>query len=230
MYRTVLHRLVQGSLLCSVLLGLGVAVLAQGPGGQGQGRNAAGPGGGRGGRGVSLASLPVNALDAIVKLTPDQKKKITEIRENHAKEMAALRPQQGQGFDPGAMQKIRELNTRTSGQIEAVLTPAQKTKMQEARQELRLYRMAGIPLGLYGQIKLTEDQKARLQELMPSRNGRGAGPGAPGAPGQRGGFQQIREKVDAILTPAQKTQIANYLKAHPEEQRSRRGGFGGGRP
>lgn len=246
-----LRKLLSRTALGGMLAGMCVVSLAQGPGGQGRGPGGPGGQGGRGGgRGMSVASLPVSALDAMVKLTPDQKTKITAIHNKHVKELTALRPQQGQSFDQGAMQKMRDLNTRTTGEIEALLTPDQKTKMQSARQELRVYRMAGIPLGLYGQIKLTADQKTKLQALVPAGGGgRGAGGsggpggGAPGQPGgqpggQRGGggggfggFQQIREKAEAILTPAQKTQIASYLKAHPDEARGGRGGggFGGGR-
>ena len=242
-----LRKSLSRSALAGMLACMCVVSLAQGPGGQGRGPGGGGQGGRGGGRGMSVASLPVNALDAMVKLTPDQKTKITAIHNKHVKELTALRPQPGAGFDQGAMQKMRDLNTRTTGEIEALLTPDQKTKMQSARQELRVYRMAGIPLGLYGQIKLTADQKTKLQALAPAGGGgRGqGGPGGPGGPpggppggqpgGQRGGgggFQQMREKAEAILTPAQKTQIAAYLKAHPEEARGGRGGgggFGGGR-
>lgn len=218
-----------------------VTSVAQGPGvSGGQGRGQGGRQGG--GRQASVATMPVERLSAILNLTPAQKTKIGQIQGRFAKEMQSLRPQQGQGFNRESMQKMRDLNTRTGSEIEAVLTTAQKAKLETARREMRLYRMAGIPMGLYGQIKLTADQKAKLQALMPRGGpGGGRGPGGPGGPpgqpGQRGGgggfgdFQEIRTKAAAILTPVQKTQIASYLKAHPAEQRGGRGGggFGGGR-
>ena len=110
------------------LLALGTGVLAQnGDPAQAQGRRQ-----GRGGRGAAtLTSLPVDALDAILKLTPDQKTKITAIREKLTNDTRGLQ-QPGQPPNP----KVGELRTQATKDIEAVLTDEQKMKWTEARKDL----------------------------------------------------------------------------------------------
>lgn len=213
------------SVLLSALGCLCVGSLAQRPGPPGA------PGGGQGrrqgfGRPMSVAALPVSTLDSIVKLTPAQKAKVTQIQERLRKESEALRPQPGQPFDPARMQRMRDLSASASREIEALLNPAQKTRLETARQEMRLYRMAGIPLGLYGKIALTADQRTRLQAIQRSLSN-----GAPGGAGDRQGMREAmraaRERAAAVLTAAQKAQIEKYLQDHPEERRGRRGRGGG---
>lgn len=207
------------------LLSAGCLVLradAQRPGGPGAGRGQGrGQGFGRGGgRQMSVASMPVSTLDAIVKLTPAQKAKVTQIHDATMKQFAGFRPQPGQRPDPAAMQKFRDANTKASAEIEAMLTPGQKAKLAAARTEMPLYRLAGIPMGLYGHITLSAAQKAKLQQIQ-----QGMRPGGPGGDRQAmmAAFQNARTQAAAILTPAQKAEIEKYRAAHPNE----RGGFGG---
>ena len=225
MHTLTLRKLLAFSAILGIIGSVGTtSILAQGaPQGQGRGQ---GGGGRQGGRQMSLASLPVATLDSIVKLTPAQKTKITPIHDNYVKQMTALRPQQGQQPAPDAMQKWRDLGTQTSKSIEDLLTPAQKTKLADARKEMGMYRMAGIPTGLYGQIKLTADQKTKLQELQKSMT---PAQGSMDRTAMRTAMQAGREKAAALLTPAQKTQIEKYRKDHPQEQfggRGQGGGFG----
>ncbi len=230
MHTLTLRHLLTVSALIGTLGTLGTATFAQGapaagtPGGQGQGR---GQGGGRqgGGRQMSIASLPVATLDTIVKLTADQKAKITKIHDDFVKESEALRPAQGQQPAPDAMQKRRDLGTQTSKSIEDLLTAPQKTKLADARKEMALYRMAGIPMGLYGQIKLTADQKTKLQEIQKSMT---PAQGSTDRTAMRAAMQEGRTKAEALLTPAQKTQIEKYQKEHPNEQGGRGQGRGAG--
>lgn len=218
---------VLGTITC-----LCATTFAQQPGarpGGGQRRGFGGFGGGQGrggGRQMSVAALPIATLDAIVKLTPAQKTKITPIHDNFVKSAAAFRPQPGQRPDPSVMQKMMDLNTQATKDIEAVLTPAQKTKLEAARKEMGLYRLAGIPLGLYGQIKLTGDQRTKLQTIQ-----QGMMSAQPGGDRQamRAAMQAARQNAAAVLTPAQTAQIAKYLQEHPEEAQRGRGFGGGGR-
>jgi hypothetical protein len=201
--------------------------------GQGGFGGGGGRGQGRGGRQMSVATMRVSTLDAIVKLTPQQKTKVTQLQDKYNKDTAVLRSQRqpGQRPDQATFQKMRDLNDRATKDIEAVLTADQKKKLATARTEMRLYRLAGIPTGMYGQIKLTADQKNKLDAIQKSLT-----PGQPGGnrQGQPGGgnpqammasFQAARDKAAAVLTPAQKAQIEKYRKDHPDEGR---GGFGGG--
>ena len=68
--------------------------------GQGQGQ--------RGAR-VTLATLPIKALDASLKLSDEQKTKITAIQEKYRTDAQALRPAQGAQPDPANRQKLTTL-------------------------------------------------------------------------------------------------------------------------
>src|ERR1019366_5287996 len=99
---TTLRRLLAFAAIIGATTGLAAAALAQpppgggfpgqarpgGPGGQG-GRRGGFPGGGRQ---MSVAMLPVATLDAVVKLTPDQKGKITTIHDTFVKSFTGFRP------------------------------------------------------------------------------------------------------------------------------------------
>jgi hypothetical protein len=165
---------------------------------------------------MGAAMLPVATLDAIVKLSPDQKTKIAGIHDGLEKSMTAMRSAPGQRPD---FQKMMGQMTQANQAVDAVLTAPQKTKLAAAMKEMMVYRMAGVPMGMYGQIKLTPAQKTTLQQIQQSVVG-------AGGPPDRTAMQAAREKAAAVLTPAQKLQVEEYLKAHPNE---RRGGGGGGR-
>src|SRR4051812_42990971 len=106
--------LICGTALALALIG-GSALAQNQPGGAGQ-RGQRGQGG-RGGRGASLTTLPVETLDKILKLTPDEKTKVTAIRDKYTEESRTLRPQQGQQPDPANRDKLRELSTKATQDI-----------------------------------------------------------------------------------------------------------------
>lgn len=158
---------------------------AQGPGGGPGGPGGGGrQGGGR--RQVNIAALPVATLEKALGLNASQKAKVQQIHDKYVKESTPLRPQPGAMPDRENMQKLRELGRNASTEIEALLTAPQKQKLTAMREELGLYRLAGIPAGLYGQIGLTEAQKKKLKDLQAEATagmgGPGGGPGA-GRPG-----------------------------------------------
>ncbi len=207
------------AIICGTALALtliGGSALAQAPaagaGQPGQG----GQGRGRGGRGASLTTLPVETLDKIVKLTPDQKTKLTVIRDKYTEDSRSLRPQQGQPADPANAAKLRELSTKATQDVEALLTADQKTKWTDARKELALYSSAGIPMGLYGDLKLTDDQKKKLADLQKETAAKTQGI----APDQRrAAMQEARQKAADVLTADQKAAVEKYNKEHPRGRR-----------
>src|SRR2546428_9282960 len=95
-----------------------------------QGRRAQGAQGQRGAGRVTLATLPIKALDATVKLTDDEKTKITAIQEKYKTDAQALRPAQGAQPDPANRQKLRDLSMKANTDIEAVLTKEQNEKLK----------------------------------------------------------------------------------------------------
>src|SRR2546423_9678723 len=100
--------------IAGILFVSAVAAFAQAnPAGRGQGGQR------RGGGRVSLATLPIETIDAIVKLTPEEKTKITEIQAAYAKDAAPLRPMPGGQADPANQMKLRELTMKATTDIEA---------------------------------------------------------------------------------------------------------------
>jgi Spy/CpxP family protein refolding chaperone len=187
------------------------AAFAQDPGaggapgggrGQGGGRGGFGGGQGRGGFGggmfgmqqdVSLASAPINALAKALKLEDAQKTQIGEIQQ-------ALREQQqtqmreafqsmqggGGGFDPQAMQEMRQqmqdkakaAGSKASKAIEALLTDDQKTAWPGVKKTWDVFQKAGLNIELGEALNLTPEQMKALADYAKSRPA--PGPGGPG--------------------------------------------------
>lgn len=177
--------------------------------GQGRGQN-------RGARGVSLANLPLNTFDSILKLTADQKTKATAIQEKYTADTKPLRPTQGQPADPANTAKLREVTTQANKDLEALLTDDQKTRWTAARKDLVLYTSAGIPLALFTELKLTDDQKAKLQAIQKETTEKAQ---ALPQDQRRAAMQEARQKAAEVLTADQKAAIEKYNKEHPRARR-----------
>ena len=136
------------------------------------------------------------------------------------------------------MDKVRGLDEKYSKQIEAQLTDSQKKAVPDALKELSMMAQAGIPLDIIGDMKLTADQKRKIeaavtksqQDLQKKME----------AARESGDFQSIREAMQsagesrhrmvmAALTDSQKSLVENFMKEHP--MRGPGGpGFGPGGP
>jgi hypothetical protein len=234
-------------LICAaVVLGCCVAgsVLAQaqpgGAGGRRQGRGQ-GRGGGQFGRGaqLTLTTVSLDVLGSELSLTEDQKTKIKAIQEQAQKDLQALRPQAGGGGAPAnpqeTQQKRRDINTKATADIQAVLTDDQKAKAAPLLKKLSAVQAVGIPAGVYGELKLTDDQVTKLTELSAEvtkeRTQKLADAQAARQAGDTAKAQEIQaslrttgpnEKAMAILTDAQKASVTKYIKDHPAPQRQRR--------
>lgn len=205
----------------ALLMALSVIAFAQGEPGQGGGRRF----GRQGGRGMMLAQIPVAALDAELKLNADQKTKIAAIHDRFEADTKDLRPQPGTQPEPANFQKLREMSQQASQEIQAVLTEPQKAKLPAVTRNLMMLRTVGIPIQVYGDLKLTEAQKQQIQtiarEMQEKRRGLSADERREKGRELR---QEAQSKVSALLTASQKTTIANYEKAHPRGRGGRRGG------
>ena len=234
--------------LCGAALLAAVSVpsLAQAPQGGGQA-----PGGARGGqrrfgmRPLTVADIPVSILNKELKLTDEQKTKISDIHDKltaQVKENTPAPPAAGEQPDfqkmRDARQKINELNTQATKDIEAVLTDDQKAKLPDLFKGLQVYRSAGIPLEIVNDIKLTDDQKKKITDITDENQKAVA---AKFQEAQNGGDRQAvmtaiqqmqkdtQEKIKAVLTDDQKKTLEKYLKDHPQPPTGF-GGFGGRRP
>ena len=136
------------------------------------------------------------------------------------------------------MQKQREeLSKKTDEVLNALLEPAQTSRLDQISLQMRLNSGLAQALksdDLKGKLKITEDQVAKLDEAEASaqeemrkmmeemrgafQGGRPGGQGAPDAPAAPNGFEAMREKMEAarkktsesamaVLTDSQKTQL-----------------------
>src|SRR5262245_39032964 len=80
---------------------LALSAMANAQRAQGQGR--------RGGGRLTAVQIPVAVLDHALKLSDDQKKKITAVQEKYAADVKPLAPMPGAQPDPANAQKRREL-------------------------------------------------------------------------------------------------------------------------
>lgn len=138
------------------------------PGGQPQG--GAGRGGGSGFGGGLAFLLGSEEVRKELNLTDDQIKKI----------QAAMpqRPAQGQGGSGPSREEMQALFAEAQKKIEAVLTPAQKSRIRELQYQAMGLR-AFTNEAVVKELGLSEDQVEKIRGLLPQR--RQGGEGGPGA-------------------------------------------------
>jgi protein CpxP len=183
-----------------------------------QNQNQAGQGRGQGRRGgrISLATLPVATLDTALKLTADQKTKVTAIQEKYRTDSQALRPAQGAQPDPANAQKLRELTMKTNTEIEAILSKDQNEKFKEIVKELTGITRAGIPAALALELDLTADQKAKIEAIAKETQTKVQSGGD-----RRAAMEEARTKIDAILTAEQKAKRDKFMAERGNRTRRR---------
>jgi len=166
----------------------------------------------RAGRGVQLANMPVESLDRLVTLTADQKTKITAIHDKFEADAKAL-PK-----DPSSREKRRDLNRSATQQVMAILTDAQKEKLQGAMKELGPIAGAGIPIPLLQELKLTDDQKKKIGDIVAE-----ARKNAASGPGDRKAMrEQVQAKIAGILTTEQKAVVTKYMAEHGKGRKKKK--------
>ena|SRR5687767_9505333 len=166
----------------------------------------------KGARGVQLANMPVQALDRLVTLTADQKTKITAIQDKFEADAKAL-PK-----DPSSREKRRDLNRAATQQVMAVLTDAQKEKLRSAMKELGPIAGAGIPIPLLQDLKLTDEQKKKIADIVAE-----ARKGAASGPGDRKAMrEQVQTKIAAVLTAEQKAIVTKYMAEHGKGRKKKK--------
>ncbi len=158
----------------------------------------------RSGRGFSLAVMPVSAIDYVVKLTEDQKTKISAVLDKYKEDEKAA---------TGDRPKMQELSKKTNDDLFAILTTEQKETLKKETPMLgTLSRTKAIPLSVLGNLKLTDDQKSKITEVAT-----GAQTKMREARGDRAAQQtlqaELKAKIEALLTDDQKKIIAE----HPEK-------------
>ncbi len=202
-------------LTVAAMLSLGTIAQAQGgkpnkaePGARGQLRA----------RAVQLATVPVKTLDAVVKLTPEQKTKIEAIQTQFASDAKALRPAKGQPRDPEARQKLADLTKKATEDITAVLTQEQKDKLKAALKEMAPLMAAGIPPALVVELKLTPEQRTRIEGIVKDAR---AGMKGLSADAKRAKMAEVKEAVLKVLTDEQKKKVEEFQAARQRKAGAR---------
>lgn len=219
------------NLMCgaaALLMGMTtIAAIAQenpGQAGQAPGARRGGVRFGQGGRmGNSLADMPVSVLAGALKLTPDQKTKISGVQDKFKADTKDLRIQPtpgGERPDPEKMrenfQKMRDLRDKANKEIEAVLTDDQKKQLPDLMKEMRMYSAFRIPMTAVGDLKLTDDQKSRLAGLAKemqekTRESFQSGDRTKGQEIQK----EYQDKAMALMTDEQKAVIKKSQEDMP---------------
>jgi hypothetical protein len=158
-------------------------------------------------------------------LANDQIKKELGITADQEKKLQALMPQRGQGGGPGSPEsgpqmsadERRKQREELQGKIEAVLTPAQKSRIQQIQYQMMGWR-AFTSEEVAKELGITADQAKKLDEISPQ--GRQPGVAQELSPEER---QKRREermaKAFAILTAAQRAKWEKMIGKPFEFQR-----------
>lgn len=165
---------------------------------------------------VSVAMVPVAALDSVLHLTADQKSKIEAIDKQFAADTKSLRPTPGTPQTKENRDKIAALSQKATQDVEAVLTPDQKAMLTETLQKFTVMAFVGIPLQAVGKLNLTADQKVKIEGI--AKDARAKMETLTPADRRVQG-REIRkaahEQVLALLTDAQKQILAKARTGRP---------------
>lgn len=144
------------------------------------------------------------------------------------------------------MQKQREeLSRKTDEVLNALLEPAQTTRLDQIALQMRLSSGLAQALqsdDLKGKLKINDDQVAKLKEaetvaqeemrkmmedmrgaFQGGRPGGQGAPGAPGAPGAANGFEAMREKMEAARKKTSEAAMAVLTDAQKTQLEEMKG-------
>ena len=162
-----------------------------------------------------------------LKLTDEQKTKIQAILDKRAADYKTLvlpPDQQGQADAvQEANRKRGEFAQKADTDIEAVLTDDQKKMLPDYKKDLAFFRQAGLPAGLIGDIKITDEQRTKITAQttenrrtmrQKQRDAQQAGT-VMTAEQRRAMTKENQDKILALLTPEQRATLDKYNKDHP---------------
>jgi Spy/CpxP family protein refolding chaperone len=184
-----------------------------------QGRQGGGP--------VYLSDLSVETMSQGLKLTDDQKTKIQAILDKRAADYKTLvLPGDQQGKADAVQEANRkrgEFAQKADTDIEAVLTDEQKKVLPDYKKELAFFRQAGLPAGLIGDMKITDEQRTKIgaqatenRRTMRQKMRDAQQSGTAITPeARRAMTKENQDKILALLTPEQRAMLDKYNKDHP---------------
>lgn len=164
-------------------------------------------GGQRRAAGAAIATLPLEVIDLIASLKPEQKTKVQTILDKAKTDAAAAPDRAGKA----------EVNTKATDEIKTVLTPEQVTAVQKgAPTFVMLNASKTIPFGAVADVKLTTEQITKLDTIVATEQAKLKGLKNPELKEKRTeAYADLKTQVEALLTADQKTALAKYEAAHP---------------
>ncbi len=81
--------------------------------------------------------------------------------------------------------QLKQIRESSRSQIDAILTPEQKTQLEAAKQQRQAGQQGQKPRGMWAALNLTADQKAQIKAIR----------------------QDAKQKMDAVLTAEQRQQL-----------------------
>ncbi len=204
--------------LLKVAVALAVAVSVSNAMAQG------GKGGGRGGRGGGVNPITLVKVEGVQKdleLSQDQKDKVAKLEATQIdfQSLANLSQEERRA-------KMAESRAADQKKVNEILLPPQVERLQEIAIQLDGVRALTRP-EVQTKLKITDDQKTKIDEALANAGGGGKG---------KGGFGRISPEVEAqvidVLTADQKSQYTAMQGKKTEvtmQDVMAAGGFGGGK-
>ena len=113
------------------------------------------------------------------------------------------------------MEKMNALDKAVSAKIEGVLTAQQRSEESKVVRNAQSLRSAGIPLDLYGKLKLTSEQESRIVAIGEKMDNqmKEATDGDIDPESMRTERDQTRHAVRAVLTADQRKMIDEFMRS-----------------
>ena len=135
-------------------------------------------------------------------------------------------PPGGPGGPGGPNSKLFQARQATIKSIEAVLTDTQKQAVPGLMKTLDALQVSGIPIAVVSDLKLTSDQKTKIQTL--AATAKQADRKVMESAHESGDFDSVRtamqksrksvhDKAMAVLTSDQKQIVSAFAKEHPQQ-------------
>lgn len=220
--------------MCVVVACLTLAVATSAMAQQGQGRRGGGGGFGGGAAGASQL-LAVEKIQDDLKLTADQKDKLTALR-MEGRGAGGGRQGRGQNATPEEQAAARKAAQERDDKFEAVLNADQKKRLGEIKLQARGASAVGDE-AVAKELALTDNQKSQVKTIADAVQKKRADLGPPQQGGGQEYFTQIQkittdanDEYLAVLTPEQKTKFTAMQGAKIDDlQAALRGGGRGQR-
>ncbi len=215
----------KGWVIAAALMAVGFMVqvsLAQ----PGEGRRGRGPGGGFGGPPTPVRLLGVKEVQDALKLTDEQKTKITDLNDKVREEVRSAMQ------DGGGREKVQKLMDETTAKVKEILDEGQQKRLLGIFVQVNGANAVANP-EVAKELNVTDDQKKKIEEIRQKNMD-----SMRGLRDQSGDREAMREKMTklrdeeskamlAVLTDAQQKQLEELKGEKVDIDLSQLRGFGG---